>query len=220
MAYPTELIPRPAYRYIRDVASLYGRSLLRSSAQSPLEFWDPVTGRPSSAEAIENDIKHIKDHSTSLLGTFTPEHLSLRITSPDRARRAYLVLEHWLEGEAVEPPIQDGEWQQVDTGTVYHYDLLLVNCKPFTYSFGDKEFSAELRVLHTPCRSNFWHFSVRVHDETGVDIGLRYEENRNRRVTQRHKVILTFARQKLAQFAEQELPSDYTPIPEALYTAT
>ena len=73
--------------------------------------------------------------------------------------------------------------------------------KQFNYLTGQGEVhTAICHVLHTPIKSNFWHFSLRWHDEKGDLITDKKAKGDRKRV-------LTAAKSLIQEFAQLESPS-------------
>lgn len=218
MAYPTVLIPRPDFRYIDLPAHAAEHHLLRKHQLAAEELFDPITGRVVKEEYIEQFSKNVKDVSTSLLGTFRPEHYDYLLINLSEARRDYLVFDAWPPGETVAEPPVPAEVDVRSPATLYHVPFAKVHDLDFTFDYRGESFDAKLRVLHTPCRSNFWHCSIRVFDDKEEDIASRYPHSTNRKVNKRDKEILKAARQAIQVAARPGVP-DFTPLPEAVYLA-
>lgn len=217
MHYPEVLIPAPNYKLLRaDEAPVAALSLLRWHDLPPEQFFDPVTGLPAQEEYIEKFTKNTKDVSTSLLGNFCPEHYSYRLRIGDENRRNYLVFEGWSPGQKVAEPPTPGEFIHQTPPTLYTLIIQDVNDHRFPFDFQGERFHATLKVRHTPCRSNYWHFSVRVEDDAGADIGNRYPHDSNKKLNKRDKAILKTARQVLQNQVRAEVPV-FSELPPAVY---
>ena len=218
MPYPPELIPRPNYRYLSEIDPVRDRHLLRWSVLPPEEFFDEVNGIPVSVKVIEKIRKNAMDLSTSLLGSFTPNHYRFRVLPAEESRRNYLVFDLWPEGEQITDPIRDEEWTTNEVGTYYYLPIAELHEFEFPFRSGTEEFTARLTVKHTPSRTNFWHYSVRVLDNKNVDIASRYADSPRRGPSNRDDKILKAALKGIRQLIKIGVP-DFSPVPKALYQA-
>lgn len=218
MSYPSELIPKPNYRYITDLDLLADRHLLRWHKLKPKLFYDEVTDLPVSVEMIEKFTKNVRDLSTSLLGNFMPEHYTYQLTLPIKTRREYLIFDAWPEGETVVDPPLKGEWMKCSVGTHYHLPIQAIDGKEVRVEFGEEVFLAHLSVRHTPCRSNYWHFSIRVIDDKGIDVASRYANKPKKKLNSRDDHILKAARLIVLNQVRKGVPA-FTPIPEVVYVS-
>lgn len=216
MSYPAELIPQQNYCHLKEIDSIADRHLLRWSPLAREEFYDELTGKPVSDQVVEKIRKNVKDLSTALLGNFQPEHFCYRVCPPDEDRRRYLVFEIWPQGEKISAPVREDEWETVEVGTYYHLPVNSVHNYPIPFRSGSEEFTARLVVKHTPCRTNFWHYSVRVFDDVSIDVATRYANDPRRGPSNRDDKILKAALKAIRQLIENGVP-DYEPMPQELY---
>lgn len=167
MQYPQHLLPSPNYKHIAFGEWLKGCYLVRNTQDCNLV--DEETGK-LKINYIVPQSDHLRDLSTNLLGTFTLNDTRFFLKAADRERQAYFNA-LWKEGESVEYPIflQDFDFDE-QRGCFFlligDLDGLQV---PYQINNGPLKY-ATCRILHTPTRSNFWHFSVRWMTEIG-DLG-------------------------------------------------
>lgn len=204
MPYPEHLLPQPNYRLIEWNDDLRSCFLLRSAPTKNVV--DPETGKVRAKHVNDGSREQLKDYSTNLLGVFTPEDAALRIEKTER--KAYLT-GHWKPGETVEPPIAEDFSLQPEYGYFY-YQIGEIQGYPQPFSIANLPgYVGQCYVLHTPTRSNFWHFSVRWKtQDQDVEDALNESERRN---------LLGLVRAFLIEQAILSLPSTPTQIPASRY---
>jgi len=162
MVYPDRLLPRPNYRLISDVEALDSFFLQRSTPDPDILDPDTNTIKPGY---ISFQTGHLHDLSTNLIGVFIPEDRFWRIIGENKE---YFTREPWPVGEVVKAPSYPNDFEYVTTLGAIYFPLNRLNGLCISYNKGDQDyFTAICKVLHTPVRSNFWHFSLRWFNEEG-----------------------------------------------------
>lgn len=211
MDYPDYLLPKQNYRHIGNVQSVIDRSIARFYLGSKEAFLDPITKLPQEKCVAERSSR-LMDLSTSLVGNFHPDDNKYVIIGP---RKIYFANEVWPEGELVAPPPSREEFQIQDT--VFNYFFLVSEVHNYSVKFSipeEGEFNATLKVKHTPRRSNFWHFSIRVLDQNNEDIGDR--NHGRRKPFSKDSRILKAAQKALCSLVKYEV-LNFENLPLAIY---
>lgn len=146
LEYPTNLLPRLHYKYINE--ELNGCVLIRHVTGN---MFIEGTSRldPNNLGIISGDLK---DLSTNLLGHFRQEDIYIEVKN-----KSFFDL--WRESETVSPPIFNTDYLFNNDRKYFYFKvqevlrLTLPKISGFPISF---------RVIHTPTKCNFWHFSIRV----------------------------------------------------------
>ena len=153
MAYPLEILPNTAYKYIDcDLRSFY---LLRHSELQSEEFYDSSTNKVTLA-AICSPKENIVDLSTSLLGVFKNDYIKIQLTEEGNKR-----YNEYCEPNEPVPPPQEDDYTHVLNRNAWYIQISLLQGLTVPYNKGEDEMFAECEILHTPMRWNFWHFSIR-----------------------------------------------------------
>ena len=153
------------------------------------------------------------DLSTSLVGVFQVEDARYLVQGD---RKGYFVFESWPLGEEIAQPPKPEEFIIRSNGTFYYLSIDDVQHYEVPFSTADGEFNVTSQIKHTPCRANYWHFSVRVFDENGDDIAVR-NAHRNKPFS-RDKAILKAARTAIRGLVIIGSPSA-APLNESVYVA-
>lgn len=202
MDYPEHLIPRPDYRIMVDVSHLDGYCLQRSTPGT--DIIDPDTSK-IKAKYVAFQRDHLRDLSTNLISVFQPEDRYWGVTGE---RKAYYV-ELWQEGETVAQPTPEESTRDEQKGAIY-FSIQELLAMEVPYEKGDEEGVrlVQCKVLHTPVRSNFWHFSIRWFNEDGEIMNQKGKWS---------KRMLTTARSMLIEIGRMAPTSPKT-LPQALYS--
>ena len=160
MQYPHHLLPQPHYKIILYEPWLNPFYLLRHTHDK--ELHDPETGL-LKLDYIVLQTDHLRDLSTNLLGTFTPDDCYWSIKK--ESFQAYFGA-RWKAGEDVNIPSEEDAEYHGQRGAFY---LKIEDCAGHRVkSEGQDEITVICDVLHTPIRCNFWHFSLRWKDKEGA----------------------------------------------------
>ncbi|MEZ4960434.1 MAG: hypothetical protein R2830_11505 [Saprospiraceae bacterium] len=159
MQYPHHLLPKQNYKIIPYEPWMNTYHLLRHTQNKELR--DPETGL-LKLDYIVLQTDHLRDLSTNLLGTFTPEDCFWSIKK-EPFQDYFGVL--WEIGEEVKTP-DEADCDYLDHRGAFY--LKIEDCAGNQVkSGGQDEITVICDVLHTPVRCNFWHFSLRWKDEHG-----------------------------------------------------
>jgi len=202
MEYPDHLLPKPNYRYISDIRKVGNRNILRFY-EGPIEtFIDEITGKPLT-KCVCLRSAGLMDLSTSLHGTFQISDNSFKIIGN---RKKFLTEELWPEGEVIDLPPNENEFLLREEITNYCFSIEEINGFkiPFNIAGEEGSFNATLLVKHTPCRANYWHFSIRVFNEKNEDL---YQLNIGRsKPYGRDSQILKSVKKVIANLVLLEIP--------------
>ncbi len=162
MVYPDRLLPRPNYCLFSDIEALDSFFLQRSTPDA--DIIDPITNT-IKPRYISFQTGHLHDLSTNLIGIFLPEDRFWRLIGENKE---YFTRELWPVGEVIETPSYPDDFEHTDTLGAIYLPINKLNGLSIPYNKGGQDgFTAICRVLHTPVRSNFWHFSLRWFNEEG-----------------------------------------------------
>jgi hypothetical protein len=153
--YPIEILPNPSYKLIGcDLTNHY---LIRyTDTRSRSELVESSTGFVKT-KYIGSPRTKLIDLSTSILGVYKFEHTEIYFTDESNDRFT----------EYCEPDIEPVK-------PLYNEDFLLntnrghwlinigeIHNTSVDYTIGEHSHQAVCKIVHTPTRGNFWHFSVR-----------------------------------------------------------
>lgn len=186
MVYPDRLLPRPNYRPISDIEALNSYFLQRSTPDSDVIDPETNTIKPSY---ISFQSGHLHDLSTNLISVFVPEDRFWRIVGE---KKDYYTRELWSVGETVVTPFHPNDFEYIDTLGAIYFLIHQLNGLSISYNIGDQDgFIAICKILHTPVRSNFWHFSLRWFNEEG-DVLLQKGSWKKRMLTSARAALIEF----------------------------
>lgn len=208
--YPLVLLPKPGYKKI--TCSLGNYYLVRHTDTNNIqELINAETGL-LKVEAICTPREHIDDLSTSLLGVYNFEHLPIELSYQGKCDYAH----YCNPDDVVATPIFETHFTLNDNRgcwTVLIRDIENA-VADFTMGANRDKFKAECRVLHTPMKWNYWHFSVRWYLlEREVYLYELQDEKEKGKIK---KKLGNEARALIAQYAKVEQPS-YTELPTPDY---
>lgn len=160
--YPSHLLPCPNYcKMGRDIlVSLSNLSLIRHIDSSEVQYiGDSDTIHP---DCITFPSSRLDDLSCNLLGVFKKEDICFGINKDFYDK--YII--PWEENTTVERP--SGEEYFIDEKRGCYF--IDVN-KLLKLSFpANKDTKYRFVILHTPNKCNFWHISIRISDNDGIEI--------------------------------------------------
>lgn len=208
MQYPQHLLPKSDYKLIEWAEWLDGHYLLRYAPNGNLK--DTDTGMLRLDYIVpENGVSQLRDFSTSLLGIFLPEDRFWKFVGE---RRTYFSYELWPLGEEVEEPVFGQDVERDETRGMFFLRIGDIVGQEVHYNIGDQNnFNATCKVIHTPNRANFWHFSVRWFNQDG-DI---YPNQRGNWI---NRMLKTALRTVILENVRFDVPEIH-PILEAHYLA-
>lgn len=203
MTYPEHLLPKNNYKFINPHQLHAEAHLIRHTNDS--DFWDYDSGNIYASYIIAQT-NHLRDYSTNLLGIFKEEDCLISFCKP--ITKDFLDL--WSAGDIINIPLFPEDFEKDDTRGLFYLKISDFSGKQFNYLTGQGEIrTAVCHVLHTPVKSNFWHFSLRWHDEKGDLITDQKAKGDRKRV-------LTAAKSLIQEFAKLESPAQIE-INEDLY---
>lgn len=213
MNYPIEILPNIERKLIScDVSNYY---LIRSTKTNvPSELLDEITGEVKQG-AICTPREHVIDLSTSILGVFNFDHNLIQLTEDGNSKYA-----HYCQPDINVDPPSHGVDFVIDNNKGFLILLInnICNQQPVEYTLGDfpsKIFTATCRVVHTPARWNYWHYSIKWHLD---DYGCYVDDLEDIKLMSRIKKRLSgHARAMLARFATITQPP-FNELPPYCYT--
>jgi hypothetical protein len=197
-SYPDYLLPKPHFKVIQNIELLKKGVLIH--------YTDSKDNRDLEGFLREDSVvrhrNHIRDYSNNLLGIFEIEDIFIDITVSER--KDYFI-SPWDLQEVVEAPIYDEDFIINNDRGYFFLNIKEIHNKEIHYEDNDPKLSltAICKVLHTPTKSNFWHFSLRWYTDQGLDINDL--EQKQKKGLQRR--ILTAAKSLIILKAFFEEPS-------------
>lgn len=205
MQYPDRLLPRPEYSYISvDDSTLDNYFLQRSTPDT--DIINPESGK-IKASYISLQSGHLHDLSTNLIGNFLPDDRFFQITG---VSKSFYTAELWNEDDReIQAPVFGTDFDYDNTKGAIYFKIARLKNFSIPYNIGEKDgFIALCKIIHTPVRANFWHFSLRWFNEEGDVL--------NQKGTWKNR-MLTSARSALIEFGILVLQDEIAPIPESSY---
>ncbi len=163
MQYPKHLLPHKDNKTIVFEDWLQSFFLLRHTPDQDLI--DPDTGK-LKFNYIVTQSDHLRDFSTNLLGTYLRADSKIVIRSSKERMLYFNGL--WQENEVVEAPKFQEDFEINESRGCFFLCIGELEGQKVPISIADKYTGdAICKILHTPTRSNFWHFSIRWFTESG-----------------------------------------------------
>ena len=166
MEYPKRLIPQVNYTIMAiETSVLDSHYLVRHTKDKIL--LDPITQKLKRAYIGEQTFP-LRDISVNLLGSdfiIADVYLIHDRQDPDFE---YFNYDIWQKGENIDKIPSDDYISEDSTRGYYFLKIVDFNNQKIAYTddFGT-EYQAEIKILHTPTRRNYWHFSVRTFNHEG-----------------------------------------------------
>lgn len=211
MNYPTEILPNENYKLITcDLSNFY---LIRHTpSNNPNDLWDNESSQIQQ-KAICTPSEQIEDLSTSLLGVYDFKHLPIELTT-----QGVLEFSQYCQpNETIIPPIFNLHYVLNENRGFWVVLIGEIQDQRADFTFGDIEgkFQAICKVIHTPAKWNFWHFSIRWFLP---DKNLFLNEMDDDKIKRRYKRRLSGeARALIARFADISEPDDYSIQPDCYF---
>ena len=168
MEYPEHLMPTKKYKILNCIDDLKNCYLLRITPDSDLV--NPDTGGLKLEYVIPPGIqtKNLGDYSTNLFGNFTYNDRTWVFIGDNKK---YFSIEDWIQGEEIKlKPVYENDFIKDDGKGAYFLKITEIENITVEYNKGETSgFIAVCKIKHTPKRANFWHISIRWHDEDGND---------------------------------------------------
>lgn len=175
MNYPDHLLPKPDYKIIENIAETANCFLIRNTPTR--EFCIPGT-KLVNPELVEIQSNHLGDFSTNLLGIYTEYDIRYQIIG--NAQDYFHSL--WLQGEEVDAPTYQNDFDVNENKGCFYLSIDEINGQSVNYPQDNPKIEACCKVIHTPTKCNFWHFSIRWYNNDGIDIrDLGISKNQRRR---------------------------------------
>lgn len=199
--YPESFLPKSNYKFIdnNSLASSPSLVLVRHIEGKDVIMGDTGIISPSSI-IIQSD--HLRDLSNNLLGMFRVDDVKYGVS---KEYSSYDDL--WNPGDEIVCP-KEGEYFYDETRR-YYFILIseLMQCDGI-----EKDASVwKFRLFHTPTRRNFWHVSIRLINEEGLEVSqTMLSKNKKNKIWKAAKDMLV---SQIVKIEEQ----DYLPIPESAY---
>lgn len=203
MQYPGRLIPRLCFKHIQTDLSAY----FLCRAVSDKALLTPVNGM-FSEEMICSVNKELFDYSTNLLGVFLPEDTKIVLIGDDKK----LFYSYWDFEEEVTIPVFGKDFEVAENRICFFFPIASLHqkiCIPMPSTPNSQGDKLTANVIHTPTRSNYWHFSIRWEDQNG--------EFKKYTGSAWQKRICATMMASLQEFIVINMP-DSTPIPENIYS--
>lgn len=154
MSYPAILLPNPSYKEV--CCNLNSFYLLRTTDSKDII---DVSKKTLKEDAIALDGSHLLAYSTNLLGHYSTSHCEINFVNT--ANKAYFHAYWDFQSEVSAPKIlSDFEFNK-DKG-FFILPIGDLDGKKIPYKKGDStiEQQAQLKLVHKPTNSNFWHFEL------------------------------------------------------------
>jgi RecA-family ATPase len=155
MNYPAKLLPQSDYKKIEWSNDLCPLFLLRyTPTQDLLDDTDKL-----KEEYIAKQTDHLRDLSTNLLGEFSIEDNKIEVI--EKGKDFFCV---WNEGEDASEPIYPVDFVINENRGCFYWNIGEVILLEFSHTdnIDNNDYQLNFKVLHTPVKCNFWHFSIRV----------------------------------------------------------
>lgn len=211
MTYPNELLPKTFWKKIDcDISNNF--LLRRTNFRDKSTYWDPETDTLIT-DSVCSPREQIQDLSCSLFGVYTHDHIYLQLTETGKVKG---LDEYCTPNFDADIPLFDEDFIVNENRGYWTINISKVNNLKVSYIRNNKlddVFTAVGYVLHTPTKSNFWHFSIR----WKVD-GKEVEDMESKEKAKVARAISNTARVTIAQFAKINEPDPIT-IPLECYIA-
>lgn len=163
MKFPHELLPNKNNKFIS--CDLSKHFLIRYTETSVVsEIWDEDLQQINQA-FVCSPRSHITDLSTSLLGIFKQNHITIELTSSGKG--AYS--KYCAPDLFIDPPVYKQHFLINDARGFWVIMIEKIDGQIAEYINPETHvrISVVCKVIHTPMMWNFWHFSIRWQLDTG-----------------------------------------------------
>ena len=155
MNYPARLLPQSNYKKIKWSDDLHSLFLLRHTpTQDLLDDTNKL-----KEEYITKQTDHLRDLSTNLLGEFSIEDNRIEVINKEKDFFC-----EWHEGDDASEPVYIEDFVINESRGCFYWnigDIILLRFS-HTDNIDNNKYQLNFKVLHTPVKCNFWHFSIRV----------------------------------------------------------
>lgn len=162
MNYPARLLPKSNYKKIKWSTDLCPLFLLRYTlTQDLLDDTNKL-----KEECIAKQTDHLRDLSTNLLGEFLIEDNKIEVIE----KKDFFC--EWNEGENACEPVYNVDFVINEDRGYFCWNIGEIILLKFSHTdhIGNNDYQLNFKVLHTPVKCNFWHFSIRVFSENQSEI--------------------------------------------------
>ena len=158
MNYPARLLPQSNYKKIEWSDNLHPLFLLRHTpTQDLLDDTNKL-----KEEYIAKQTDHLRDLSTNLLGEFSIEDNRIEIINTEKDFFC-----EWHEGDDASEPVYNEDFVINESRGCFYWNIGDIILLKFFHAdhINNCEYLLNFKILHTPVKCNFWHFSIRVFSE-------------------------------------------------------
>lgn len=192
MPYPTKLQPRRCYKIVKSNLTDY--FLIRHTNTCDLsKLVNAQTGNVELSQFC-HPTEQMNDFSTSLLGVFKVEHTKIKLLG---SRKDYFN-DYCKPDDKVDIPQDELDYTYEQNRHFFILPINKINGMSVPGKRAEKEFIAICRLVHTPARWNYWHFSI----QWEVNGELITNEKNN----EWKRRLLSIAKAMVSQFASIEAP--------------
>lgn len=152
MEYPTILLPQPSFKRIE--AYLEMGWICRTTTLFPTDLSDLIP-----EQVFYQKWEELYDYSTNLLGHFELDHNFISLCGEDKK----YFQTYWDFAEEVRKPTLENDFVIEQSKQIFFLPIGLIHQKiriPFKRPPKNNPDELIAIVVHTPTRSNFWHFSI------------------------------------------------------------
>jgi hypothetical protein len=191
MNYPAKLLPQSNYKKIEWSDDLHPLFLLRHTPTQ--ELLDDTN--ELKEEYIVKQTDHLRDLSTNLLGEFSIEDNKIEVINKDFFRE-------WDEGDDASEPVYNEDFVINGDRGCFYWNIKKIVLLKFSYTdhVDNNNYHLNFKVLHTPVKCNFWHFSIRVFSENQKEVSTLMVGSRLK------KALWRRAKEQLREYAITETP--------------
>lgn len=164
MSYPDRLLPQADYKKITWANDLCPLFLIRYTPTQDL--LDET--KKLKEEHIAKQADYLRDLSTNLLGEFLVEDNKIEVK---RGMEKDFFCE-WTEGESASIPVYSLDFFINEDRGCFYWNIGEIIWLEFAHTdhIENRDYHLNFRVLHTPVKCNFWHFSVRVFSGNSCEV--------------------------------------------------
>jgi len=163
MNYPTRLLPKCNYKKIKWSSDLCPLFLSRHTPT--MDFLDENNILRDECIAKQSD--HLRDLSTNLLGFFLIEDNKIEVF--EKKKDFFL---EWNENDSASIPIYNEDFIVNEERGCVFWNIGEIASLIFTHTdcIDNNKYQLSFKVLHTPIKCNFWHFSIRVFSDSQIEV--------------------------------------------------
>jgi hypothetical protein len=169
MIYPEHLLPQFNYKLISETDELCLCTLVRHTSSKDLFLTGTETVDP---DKLQIQSGHLKDLSTNLLGIFKIEDIYVEVLNNT-------FYDLWNVGENTVTPLihkdfcinNDRGFFFFNINEIIHLELPLI-----------QNYTILFKVIHTPTKCNFWHFSIRAYSKNIEISEMPISENQKKKI--------------------------------------